>query len=204
MLKALFGAVPRRAGEVTLDGKPLRAQSPHAAMAAGLAYVPEDRKKDAAFPELSVGENLSITVVPEYWRGGMVNRRREHSDASSLFRSFLITAASDNAPLESLSGGNQQKVILARWLRREPRVLLLDEPTQGVDVGARAEIYELIHRAVTTGATALIASSDFEELAHNCDRVLVLGRGRLTTEITNEQLDAEQIARAANAEVIAQ
>jgi ribose transport system ATP-binding protein len=201
LLKALFGVRPLASGEVRIDDEPWRIGSPTAAMAAGLAYVPEDRQADAAFPGLSVGENLSLTVIPDYWHRGVLNRRREQRDALGLFDSFLITAESAEAPLRSLSGGNQQKVVLARWLRRRPRILLLDEPTQGVDVGARAEIYELVHAAVADGAAALVASSDFEELARVCDRVLVLRKGRLLAELRDGNLDAEEIARRANAEV---
>jgi ribose transport system ATP-binding protein len=198
LLKALFGVRRLESGEVWIDGERRRISCPPEAMAAGLAYVPEDRQKDAAFPELSVAENLSLTVIPDYWHRGVINRRREQRDALGLFNSFLITAESDGAPLRSLSGGNQQKVILARWLRRDPRILLLDEPTQGVDVGARAEIYELVHRAVAGGAAALVVSSDFEELALLCDRVVVLGKGRAVAEVSGEELDADRIARLAN------
>jgi ribose transport system ATP-binding protein len=202
VLKALFGVRPLESGEVWIDGEPRRVASPPEAMAAGLAYVPEDRHRDAAFAELSVGENLSLTVIPDYWHRGVLNRRRERRDALRLFDSFLIKAESETAPLRSLSGGNQQKVVLARWLRRSPRLLLLDEPTQGVDVGARAEIYELVHRAAAAGAAALVASSDFEELARVCDRVVVLRKGRAVAEAAGEELDAERIARLANAEVV--
>lgn len=201
LLGALFGAEPLLGGEIWIDGELRQIGSPREAMAAGLAYVPEDRPKEAAFPELSVGDNLSISVTPEYWQRGFMNNRRECRDCLGLFDSFMITAESDQAPLSSLSGGNQQKVIVARWLRRDPRVLLLDEPTQGVDVGARAEIYELIHRAVSNGAVALIASSDFEELAAICDRVLVLRKGEVICEIAGENLAAETIATEANAPV---
>jgi ribose transport system ATP-binding protein len=203
LLKALFGVRPLESGEVWIDGELRQIGSPPDAMAAGCAYVPEDRQKDAAFPELSVGENLSLTVIPDYWHRGMLNRRREQRDTLGLFDSFLITAESDGAPLRSLSGGNQQKVVLARWLRREPRILLLDEPTQGVDVRARAEIYELVHRAVAGGAAALVASSDFEELARVCDRVIVLRKGEAVAELGGEELDADRIARLANAEATA-
>ncbi|HSK50612.1 MAG TPA: sugar ABC transporter ATP-binding protein [Solirubrobacterales bacterium] len=203
LLRALFGVVPLRGGDVSVDGEPRPISSPPRAMAAGFAYVPEDRQRDAAFPELSVGENLSLTVIPDYWHRGILNRRGERRDVLGLFDSFLIKAESAEAPLRSLSGGNQQKVVLARWLRRSPRVLLLDEPTQGVDVGARAEIYELVHRAVAEGAVALVASSDFEELARLCDRVIVLCKGAVTAELSGDELDAERIARFANAEVIA-
>ncbi|HEU4393575.1 MAG TPA: sugar ABC transporter ATP-binding protein [Solirubrobacterales bacterium] len=199
LLRALFGAAPLDSGEVRVDGERRRLDSPAAAMAAGLAYVPEDRQADGAFPELGVGENLSLTVLPDYWHRGVLNRRRERRDALGLFDSFLIVAESAAVPLRTLSGGNQQKVVLARWLRRQPRVLLLDEPTQGVDVAARAEIYELVHRAVAGGAAALIASSDFEELARLCDRVIVLRRGEAVAELDGEDLDADRIAALANA-----
>lgn len=201
LLKTLFGVMQAKAGTVWLGASKLRIDSPRTAMAGGFAYVPENRQEDAAFSELTVGENLSIAVVAKYWSRGFLRRKRERTDAENLFRSFLITAESDDAPLTSLSGGNQQKVILARWLRRQPSVLLLDEPTQGVDVGARAEIYELISRAVSAGATALIASSDFEELAGICDRVLVLRDGEIVGEIAQGELDPELIAKAADAEV---
>ena len=203
LLKALFGVRPLKSGELWIDGELRRISSPPTAMAAGLAYVPEDRQQDATFPELSVGENLSLTVIPDYWHRGMLNRRREHRDALGLFDSFLITAESDRAPMRSLSGGNQQKVMLARWLRRQPRILLLDEPTQGVDVAARAEIYELVHSAVAAGAAALIASSDFEELARICDRVIVLRKGDAVAELRGDELSADRIARLANAQVAA-
>jgi ribose transport system ATP-binding protein len=201
VLKSIFGLSPIEDGEILIDAERADVDGPHQAMAAGIAFVPEDRQRDAAFAELSVGENLAVTVIPQYWRGGFLRSGRERRDAADLFDQFLITAQSEEAPLSSLSGGNQQKVGLARWLRRLPRLLLLDEPTQGVDVGARAEIYDLVHRAVSDGAAALIASSDFEELAQVCDRVLVLWKGRVVAELASEALSAETITRAANVEV---
>jgi ribose transport system ATP-binding protein len=203
LLRTLFGVGVVAGGEILIDGEPQRSRAPGEAMAAGIAYVPEDRQREAAFPQLSVGENLAVTVIPEYWHRGVLNRRRERRDALELFDSYSIVAESDEAPLSSLSGGNQQKVMVARWLRRNPRLLLLDEPTQGVDVGARAEIYELIHRAVSGGAAALFASSDFEELAQICDRVIVLRKGAVVAEIRAEELQAERIAQLANAELVA-
>ncbi|MGH2937305.1 MAG: sugar ABC transporter ATP-binding protein [Solirubrobacterales bacterium] len=198
LLKALFGVRSIEAGELRLDGHELLLANAAAAMAAGLGYIPEDRPSEAAFPELSVAENLSVAVVPDYWRSGLLRLRREAADARDLKDSFLIKTASIDAPLSSLSGGNQQKVILARWIRREPRLLLLDEPTQGVDVGARAEIYELIQQAVAGGSSAMVASSDFEELAALCDRILVLGGGGLRAELQRSEISADLIAHTAN------
>ncbi len=201
LLKAFFGAIPLETGETWIGGERQRIRSPWEAVAAGLAYVPEDRQRDAVFPGLTVGENLSLTAVRDYWRRGAIDRRRERRDALRLLDSFRIGAESEAAPLRSLSGGNQQKVVLARWLRRRPRVLLLDEPTQGVDAGARAEIYELIYRAAARGTAALVASSDFEELARLCDRVLVLRKGKIVAAACGADLDADRLARLANAEV---
>jgi ribose transport system ATP-binding protein len=200
LLKSMFGCLDRRAGEVRLDGVAVEVASPSAAMAAGFAYVPEDRAVDAAFSDLSVFDNLSIASLKQYWHRGVLQIRRERREAVDLMSRFLVKAESGDVPLSSLSGGNQQKVILARWLRREPRVLLLDEPTQGVDAGARAEIYELVNRAVRDGAVALVASSDSEELAATCDRVIVLRRGTVIGELAGDQVTSENIQRLAHAE----
>jgi ribose transport system ATP-binding protein len=201
VLRALFGLVPLRSGEFHVGGAPRAPRSAAEAVAAGIAYVPENRQEDAVFPDLSVVENLSLTVLSDYWHRGRLNRRRERRDAQRLAESFAITARSQAAPLRSLSGGNQQKVVLARWLRRRPRVLLLDEPTQGVDVATRVEIYESIHAAVADGAAALLVSSDFEELARVCDRVLVLRKGTVVAEARGAELNADHIAHLAHAGV---
>jgi ribose transport system ATP-binding protein len=203
LLRLLFGAEPIEAGELLLDGEPVSFSSPSEAMDAGMGYVPEDRSSEAAFPQLTVTENLSICVLPSYWRGGRLRHRQEHADARDLQREYLIRSASERSPLASLSGGNQQKVILARWMRRQPRVLLLDEPTQGVDVGARAEIYGLIRKVVEAGATVLVVSSDLEELAGLCDRVLIVRNGRLLADLDGAQVtDVELNHRIATTEPV--
>lgn len=201
LLKILFGAVALESGQVTLDGQVRHLGSPQKAMEAGFAYVPEDRATDAAFYELSVEENLSITVLGDYFRGGAIRGRDELRDSRKLIGAYGIVAEDERSLLSSLSGGNQQKVILARWLRRKPRVLLLDEPTQGVDVRARAEIYGLVHRAVDEGSTALVASSDFEELAVICDRVMVLRKGRVHGWVDGPDLTSERIHQMAHGAV---
>jgi ribose transport system ATP-binding protein len=198
LLKTLFGVLRPDAGQIRLDGTPLTLSSPRKAMRAGFAFVPENRAEDAAFPELDLTENMSVSVLGQYFRGGRIAVGRERRDATALLGTYLIKAQSVGDALSSLSGGNQQKAIVARWLRREPRVVLLDEPTQGVDVGARAEIYGLIRRAVDAGSVALVASSDSEELAAVCDRVLVLRRGRIVGEILREQLSSNRIERLAH------
>ncbi|MGG6383403.1 sugar ABC transporter ATP-binding protein [Paenarthrobacter sp. NEAU-H11] len=195
LLKALFGVLGARAGTVRVQGTEVRLTTPLAAMAAGISFVPEDRASDAAFADLTLKENLSIASVGQYWRGGRLRQRSESQAARELLTSFAIKADSIDSPLNSLSGGNQQKAILARWLRRDPKVLLLDEPTQGVDVGARAEIYGHIRRAVNAGSAAIIASSDTEELAAICDRVVVLRKGRQVAEVAGDDLKSEVLQR---------
>jgi ribose transport system ATP-binding protein len=188
LLRRLFGMGAGPPAQVEIDGRPARLRDCRAAMAAGVAYVPEDRTADAAFSDLSIAENLSVATLPTYTRRGRVRRREEQAGARRLMSSFFVRAASEDAPLSSLSGGNQQKVVLARWLQRDPRLLLLDEPTQGVDVGARAEIHALIRGAVDEGAAALLVSSDFGELVSICDRVLVVRAGRVIADVAGAGL----------------
>jgi ribose transport system ATP-binding protein len=193
LLQLVFGVLPPDAGSIELDGVPLDGRSPAAAMRAGVALVPEDRARDAAFPELSVTVNLSAAQIGRYRRWVRLDTRAERRDAARSIDAFSIRAPGAGAPLAALSGGNQQKVVLARWLRRSPRLLLLDEPTQGVDVGARAELYALVRAAAGGGTSTLVVSSDLEELAHVADRVLVLRDGRILAEVRAPELTAHRL-----------
>jgi ribose transport system ATP-binding protein len=200
LLQLLFGLVPRESGEAKLTGYPRSFDSPRAAMSAGVAYVPSDRKRDGLFADLSVSENLSAAVITRYWRSGRLRLRLERADSRAIITQQNIKAESERALVSTLSGGNQQKVMLARWLRREPRILLLDEPTQGVDVAARGIIHRLIRDAVASGVGAIVASSDEDELAALCDRVLVLRRGRVSAILTGADVTPERIAMTAHAD----
>lgn len=195
LLRMLAGAAPIRAGQLELDGRPVRFETPRQAIAAGVAYVPEDRLAESAFVDLTVMENLGIANAGHYFRGGSLRTRAERRDSEALMKDYLVKAPSMDSPLTSLSGGNQQKVVLARWMRRRPRLLLLDEPTQGVDVGARAEIWQLVRRAVDAGAVAFVVASDMEELCRVCDRALVLSRGRIVAELAGPDLDEDRLDR---------
>jgi ribose transport system ATP-binding protein len=197
LLRMIFGAYPMMAGRLTLDGKPYQPASPSAAMAAGVAYVPEERQADALLHGESVRHNLSAGQAGRYFRRLLFRHGQERRDASRSIGEFLVRAASDRQPVQNLSGGNQQKVVLARWLRQRPRLLLLDEPTQGVDVAARSEIYQLIRRATTAGTCVILVASDLEELAHACDRVAVLKGGRITA-VVEQPLDAHQLTELVN------
>ena len=203
LLRGVFGAQELEGGTLSLDGGPMSRRSPGAARDAGIAYVPEDRQADAAFPELSVRENLSIAKLDPHTRAGVIRRPSERRSARDLADRFLVRTGSIEGPLATLSGGNQQKVVLARSLQRAPRLLLLDEPTQGVDVGARAEIHALLLEQAARGTAVLVVSSDFGELASLCDRVLVLRRGRIAAELTGDAMTEATIERLAHGEAAA-
>lgn len=196
LLRMVFGAQAHEDGEIILKGEPRSFEVPRQAMDAGIAYVPEDRAKEAMFADLGVRENFTITSLKTFEHLTRLSRAAEMRATDSAIDRFGIKTASADAPLASLSGGNQQKVMLARWMDREPSVLLLDEPTQGVDVGARAEIHELVRAAASDGTAVLVASSDFEELAMLCDRVLLLRDGVLVGELSQPGITDDQLNHA--------
>jgi ribose transport system ATP-binding protein len=198
VLRMLFGAVPIASGEVMLDGRPFRPETPRKAIAAGVAYVPEDRAADAAFHAMSVRANLSAAGVARYFRGMRMRHAAERLDGAAAIKRFFIRVASDEQPFSTLSGGNQQKVVLARWLRHAPKLLLLDEPTQGVDVHARVEIHDALRGAARGGTSTIVVGSDFQELARLCDRVLVMVQGRIAGELRAPSLDAHRLTELAH------
>jgi ribose transport system ATP-binding protein len=196
ILQMLFGARDPGPGAVVLDGVPRRFADIGDAMRCGIAYVPAERA-DAAFGGLSLGENLAAASVDSYWERFWLRRRRERHDALAAMAEFEIRATSPDQEMATLSGGNQQKAILARWLRRRPALLLLDEPTRGVDAGARVTLHALIGEAVRAGAAAIVASDDFDELSSIADRVLVLVQGRVASELRQPGIDPTRLAQAA-------
>lgn len=183
LLKQVFGVVPRDGLHVELSGGPLTGSDVREAMKRGVAFVPEDRLREAALPELSIAENLSITNLRQHSRAGWIKPSRERGAAKQLIAEFAVRAPSPSAPLTALSGGNQQKVILARWLQRRPEILLLDEPTQGVDIGARNEIHELVRAAAAAGTAVLVVSSDLGELAALAHRAVVVSDGDIVDTV---------------------
>jgi ribose transport system ATP-binding protein len=199
LLRAVFGAEPIDAGAVLVDGEPLDGGGPAAAMAKGVAYVPEDRAADATFAELGVRENLSAADLRRFWRRGRLRHAEEEAEAIDSIGRYLIRTPNGRPLMSTLSGGNQQKVVLARWLRRKPRGLLLGEPSQGVDAGARAEIHHLVKQAADEGAAVVVVSSDLEELISLCDRIAVLRGGRIVAEVPAAGTDAATLTRLAYA-----
>lgn len=193
VLRMLFGVEPAESGEVSVDGKAVNTSSPDKAMAAGLAYVPADRTVEGIFPDLSVRDNLSLATLGRYGRSFGLRRKAEVEDATADVERFQIRGGQD-AMMNELSGGNQQKAVVARWLRRKPRLLLLDDPTQGVDIGARADLWTAIDAAVDGGAAVLVNSSDHDELAHVSNRILVMDNGSIAAELTDKGLSGDALS----------
>lgn len=199
ILETIVGYRHRSAGEVVIDGQPASFRSPRAALSAGVALVPEDRQLDGIFHALSVGRNLTtaaINTVPPN-----AKRRREIASpalirkmATLTMKQFQIKATGTNAPIESLSGGNQQKVVLARVLATDPAVILADEPTRGVSIDGKVEIYRLLRNAANRGAAVVVVSSDLDELAGLCDRVTIVQAGTTIADSTPPQTGDQLLA----------
>lgn len=194
----LFGATPGDVGSLLVNGSLVRRLRARQAIAAGMAYVPGDRRRLGAVMTLTARENLTLPRLSPLRRKvtGWLDQRAERTEVRRWFRRVDVRPSDPERSLELFSGGNQQKVVLAKWLRTQPKVLLLDEPTQGVDVGAKAAIYELIEGAARDGAGVLVCSSDAKELAMICDRVLVLRKGSRVAELKGVELTEAALVRA--------
>ncbi|MFJ4603746.1 sugar ABC transporter ATP-binding protein [Streptomyces griseoluteus] len=194
--KAIAGALPLGGGEVTVDGRPVRTGSAAAAIRAGISLLPEDRKSEGIVPGLSVRENIALAALPRMSRFGLVSEAQVDAVVDTFMKRLRIKAASPHQKVGELSGGNQQKVLLARWLAMHPKVLLLDEPTRGIDIGAKAEVQKLIDELAGNGLGVLLISSDVEELIEGSDRVVVLRDGSVVGELTGDEVGADQLLRA--------
>jgi rhamnose transport system ATP-binding protein len=200
--RAIFGVGRRRTGEVRLDGRPVRIKRPADAVKLGIALVPEDRQAEGLVLALEVARNVSLTQLRRLARFGFVDRKRELQGADDQIKAMAIRAQPRSIAGE-LSGGNQQKVVLGKWLARGCRVLLLDEPTRGVDIGAKVEIYELIRALAAQGAAVMLVSSELPEILHLADRIVVMSKGRIVSDRENKVRDEagvveeERIVRAA-------
>src|SRR5205823_14162219 len=185
--RAIFGADRVDAGEIELEGRPVRLRSPRQAARHGIAMLPENRKEQGLVMIRSVRENVTLATLGEFSEVGLVNGLRERATTRRLASELAIRTPSVDAPVVTLSGGNQQKVLFAKWLVRPPRVLLADEPTRGVDVGAKRQIHELIVELADQGMAVLLISSELEEVIGLAHRVLVMRRGRIVAEYDSEE-----------------
>jgi ribose transport system ATP-binding protein len=193
LLRALYGDLAMSSGRVQIHGQPANFSRPGEAIQAGVVMIPEDRSNGGVFPDLSIDENLDVSVLSDFWDRGRFRRKTLRLEATNLRQAFRVKAPDGSVALKALSGGTQQKVVLARWLRREPVLLLLDEPTQGVDVGARADIYEVVRRVTDAGGAAIVVTSDLEELAQVVDRAVVLHSGRVVAHVPQHELSAQRL-----------
>lgn len=198
LLETLFGASePTWTGELLLDGRLVRFRHPREACDAGIGMVTEDRKRLGLFPDLDVAANVSLCSLAEAARGGLVSRGREEALVAEPVAATGVKTPGLHASIMGLSGGNQQKCIISRWLLTRPRILLLDDPTRGIDVGAKAELYTLIDRLCREGLAVLLTSSELPELLTLADRIIVLAEGRLTAEFSRREATEQKIVEAA-------
>ncbi|MGW8537976.1 sugar ABC transporter ATP-binding protein [Rhodococcus qingshengii] len=198
IIRVLFGAQQRRSGSIRIGGKEVRLRNPASAMKAGIAHVPEDRIHHGVFGQMTVAENLSLLTVGRYWKYGRIQTGPETQRVSELINAYDIRPSNAGQLMGRLSGGNQQKGVLAKWLEISPTILLLDEPAQGVDVGAKSDIYHLIEQWVAEhSSTVIMVSSDFEDLNALCHRVLVLRDGKLVADLENESKTVDRMVELA-------
>ncbi len=196
LAQAIFGVLPINSGSISLDGQKVEIANPRDARELGIAYVPEDRGIQGLIRPMTLRENLSLAVLEQLTRGSFIDGRREQSLVGDAIKRFGIRASSSEHIVNKLSGGNQQKAVIAKWLATEPKLLIMDEPTRGVDVGAKAEIHRLMGKLVERGLAILMISSELPEILGMSDRILVMREGRLVAEFSREKADQEAIAAA--------
>lgn len=197
-VNALYGNEPRDAGEVLIDGKPTDLRTPADSIRAGISLVTEDRKQTGLSLTASVAHNITVANLPHYTRGGFLKGAAEASSVRAHIKRFSIKTASADLPVQSLSGGNQQKVVLARCIDTDPRILICDEPTRGVDEGAKREIYAFLESFVKAGNAVLMISSEVPEILGNADRIIVFHRGRIAGEVSGPDATQETLVHLAS------
>ena len=192
-MRAIFGADKIKSGEVLVSGKPVRIEAPEDAIRLGIALCPEDRKEQGIVARRSVCDNISMAVMPSLCKNGFIDFEKERVLASEGVKDLNIKTPSIEKPIGELSGGNQQKTILARWLALEPRILILDEPTKGIDVGSKSEIYQIICDMAKRGIGVIMVSSELPEILGVCDRIVVMCQGRITGELPREEATEHKV-----------
>jgi ABC-type sugar transport system ATPase subunit len=201
LAEAIFGASPPESGEIIFLGGRVNIRTPQKAIKLGIGMVPEDRHEAGLILTMSIRENISLITLDEMCKFSVIMKRLETQRALKAFNQLDIRAPSIETSVMSISGGNQQKVILARWLQISPKVLILDEPTRGIDVGAKAEIFNLIRQLADNGVAVLMINSELPEILGLSDRILVMSAGRLTGEFTGNKVTPEEIMTRATMKV---
>jgi rhamnose transport system ATP-binding protein len=196
-MQGLFGITPTTRGSVTLDGKKLSIGSPADAIAAGISYVPEDRQDQGAILSLGIRENVTLANLGKYVHGLFLSRASERTETRRLGRRLAVKAANWEQRLAELSGGNQQKVVIAKWLATRPKVIVLDEPTKGIDIGSKAAVHDFIGELAEEGLAVVLISSELPEVMGLADRLIVMKEGRIVEEFQRGRWSAEAIVGAA-------
>lgn len=192
-VRLVFGADHKEAGEIRIDGRAAQINSPRDAVSAGIALVPEDRRGQGVTVGMSVKENISLASLAKFARGGLLRLKEEEKSAAGFVESLSIKTPTIDQLVKYLSGGNQQKVVLAKWMCSKARVFIFDQPTIGVDVGAKAEIYRLIGDLASKGAAIVLVSSELPEVLGLCDRILVMYKGRITAELSRDEATPDRL-----------
>ncbi|MGA0889470.1 MAG: ATP-binding cassette domain-containing protein, partial [bacterium] len=193
LARALFGADKLTSGEIKLMGERVEFSSPADAIRKKISLVPEDRKQQGLFTALPIKNNITLPILKKVSRWFLLNRKMESSLVESSKKQLSISMASEHLDVQFLSGGNQQKVVLAKWLHTNPEVIIMDEPTRGVDVGAKFEIYQLMRRLTEEGIAILMISSELPEILGLSDRILVMSEGRIVVELEHAEASEEKI-----------
>lgn len=201
LLESLFGIAPVVAGKIEVNGEAVKISNPREAIAAGLALVPEDRKEQGLIIDMAVADNLSLASLERDQKKGFLNFGAEKAISDEMVDRMRIKTPSDRQIVRFLSGGNQQKVVIGKWLAMKPGVLLLDEPTRGIDIGAKQEIYALMEELAEQGVAILFVSSEMEEVLGMADRVLVMHEGQLTGELSRSEMSEEAIMNLATGRI---
>ncbi|WP_052132824.1 sugar ABC transporter ATP-binding protein [Kocuria rosea] len=192
LARALFGIDTHRGGEILVDGAPVTITNPVSAMDAGFALVPEDRREQGLVLSHSIRDNLLLPLLGRFRRGPLMDERRSRQFVTEVLKKFEVKGATPNLEIRLLSGGNQQKVVLGRWVSTEPKILILDEPTAGIDIGTKGEVIELIRELSRTGTSVVLISSELTELLAVSDRILVLRQGRLQSTLDRSEIEDEE------------
>jgi ABC-type sugar transport system ATPase subunit len=193
LVRTIFGADKRVSGDIHLEGKPLDIRSPADAIAAGIGLLPEDRKAQGLILSMAVRENMSLPNLDALTSLGFVRRGEEAETVEDYVRRFTIRTPGIDSRVVNLSGGNQQKVVISKWLMVKPKILIMDEPTRGIDVGAKSEIYDLMHQLAASGISIIMISSEFPELLAMCDRMVCMTEGRVTKILDRSEASLETL-----------
>ena len=194
MGEVLFGISPATSGKVYLDGKEIKIKSVADAVKNKISYVPEDRLTQGLFLEKSIGMNIVVAALEKYLKKGMLDYKNMNTAMEEWIRQLNILTQSTEPPIKTLSGGNQQKAVLAKWLNTAPRVLILNGPTVGVDVGSKSDIHAILRELAQNGVGIIISSDDLPELIHNCNKIIIMQSGKMSASLNTDEIDESNLS----------